>query len=64
MDIFLEDMPPLIGQSFGNYKSAPDSFIFILTNKYNIEPTKFPNTDTNKSIWQGFWFGANIWYWT
>ena len=50
--------------SKGGYKSAPDSFIFTLTNKYNIEPTKFPNTDTNKSIWQGFWFGANIWYWT
>ena len=31
----------------GNYKSAPDSFIFTLTNMYNISPTKFPNSDTN-----------------
>jgi len=31
-------------------KSAPDSFIFTLTNMYNIPPTKFPNSDTNYSI--------------
>ena len=36
--------------SYGNYRSATDSFIFTLTNKYNIEPTKFPNTDTRYSI--------------
>ena len=29
------------------YRSAPDSFIFTLTNMYNIAPTKFPNTNSN-----------------
>ena len=33
----------------GGYKSAPDSFIFTLTNMYNISPTKFPNSDTSHS---------------
>ena len=37
--------------SSGGYKSAPDSFIFTLTNKYNIEPTKFHNTDERYSIY-------------
>ena len=37
--------------SYGGYKSAPDSFIFTLTNMYNISPTKFPNSDTSKSIY-------------
>ena len=36
--------------SCNNYKSAPDSFIFTLTNMYNIPPTKFPNSDINHSI--------------
>ena len=36
--------------SYGGYKSAPDSFIFTLTNKYNIEPIKFPNSDIRYSI--------------
>ena len=36
--------------SSGNYKTAPDSFIFTLTNMYNIAPTKFPNSDTTYSI--------------
>ncbi len=27
-----------------NYRSAPDSFIFTLTNIHNIQPTKFPNS--------------------
>ena len=34
-----------------NNKSAPDSFIFTLTNIYNISPTKFPNSDTRYSIY-------------
>ena len=34
----------------GNHKSAPDSFIFTLTNMYNISPTKFPNSDTRYGI--------------
>ena len=29
------------------YFSDKDSFIFTLTNIYNIEPTKFPNKDNN-----------------
>ena len=37
--------------SYGNYKSAPDSFIFTLTNMYNISPTKFPNSNTSYTIY-------------
>ena len=37
--------------SYGNYKSAPDSFIFTLTNIHGTEPTKFPNSNTNYSIY-------------
>ena len=32
--------------SCNDYKSAPDSFIFTLTNIHGTEPTKFPNSDT------------------
>ncbi len=32
------------------YRSAPESFIFTLTNKYEIAPTKFPNSDSKYSI--------------
>ena len=41
----------------GIYKSAPDSFIFTLTNMYNISPTKFPNSDTNYSIYDDSSYG-------
>ena len=34
----------------GNGKSAPDSFIFTLTNIYNTEPIKCPNSDISQSI--------------
>ena len=37
--------------SCNNYRSAPDSFVFTLTNMYDIEPTKFPNTDSRYSIY-------------
>ena len=37
--------------SCNNWKSAPDSFIFTLTNIHGTEPTKFPNSDTDKSIY-------------
>ena len=37
--------------SCNGYKSAPDSFIFTLTNIYGTEPTKFPNSNTSKSIY-------------
>ena len=32
------------------YYSAPDSFIFTLTNIYNIEPTKFPSKNDQHEI--------------
>ena len=38
------------GGSEYNYRSAPDSFIFTLTNMYNISPTKFPNSEQNYSL--------------
>ena len=41
------DMLLLIGQVV---KSAPDSFIFSLTNIHKTEPTKFPNSNTSYSI--------------
>ena len=37
--------------SYGNYKSAPDSFIFSLTNIHGTDPTKFPNSNTKNSIY-------------
>ena len=37
--------------SYGNYKSAPESFIFTLTNIHGTEPTKFPNSDSRYSIY-------------
>ena len=37
--------------SNGNYHSAPDSFLFTLTNIYNTSPIKFPNSDINNSIY-------------
>ena len=47
----------------GDWKSAPDSFIFTLTNIYNISPTKFPNSNTNYNIYlhssYGPTFGGN-----
>ena len=33
------------------YKSAPDSFIFTLTNIHGTEPTKFPNTNSSRSVY-------------
>ena len=35
----------------GTWRSAPDSFIFSLTNMYSISSTKFPNSDTRYSIY-------------
>ena len=35
----------------GGYKSAPDSFLFTLTNIHGTEPTKFPNSNTSCSIY-------------
>ena len=46
--------------SYNNYKSAPDSFIFTLTNMYNISPTKFPNSDTRYSIYDYSAYGPTF----
>ena len=46
--------------SCGNYKSAPDSFIFTLTNMYNISPTKFPNSNTSYSIYDNSSYGPTF----
>ena len=46
--------------SYGDYRSAPDSFIFTLTNKYNIEPTKFPNINTSCSIYDASNYGPTF----
>ena len=35
----------------GQDKSAPGSFIFTLTNIHGAEPTKFPNSNINKSVY-------------
>jgi len=43
--------------SSNGHKSAPDSFIFTLTNMYNISPTKFPNSDTRNSIYNNPRYG-------
>ena len=37
-------------ESKGGYQDAPNSFIFTLTNIYNLEPTKFPNNNSGKEI--------------
>jgi len=36
------------------YKSAPDSFLFTLTNIHGTEPTKFPNSDSRYSIFDHY----------
>ena len=45
--------------SCGNYRSAPDSFIFTMTNKYNIAPTKF-TSNTNYSIYDYSSYGPTF----
>ena len=34
-----------------NYHSSPDSFLFTLTNIYNINPTKFPSKNDQKEVY-------------
>jgi len=46
--------------SSGSYKSAPDSFIFSLTNIHGTEPTKFPNSNTSYSIFDSNNFGPTF----
>ena len=44
----------------GIYRSDPDSFIFTLTNMYNISPTKFPNSNTSLSILDNSSYGPTF----
>ena len=48
--------------SCGGWRSSPNNFLFTLMNKYEIAPTKFPNTDTNYSMYDyytcGPYFGS------
>ena len=37
-----------------------NSFIFTLTNMYNIPPTKFPNSNTNDSIYDNSSYGPTF----
>ena len=46
--------------SYGNYKSAPDCFIFTLTNIHGTEPTKFPNSNTSYSIYDNSSYGPTF----
>ena len=46
--------------SYGNWKSAPDSFIFTLTNIHGTEPTKFPNSNSTYSILDRSDFGPRF----
>ena len=41
----------------GKYISAPDCFIFTLTNMHGIEPTKFINSNTDKSVYHSSNYG-------
>ena len=45
-------------KNVGYYRSAPDSFIYILTNIHNTQPTKFPNSNQNYSLWYNTIFGG------
>ena len=37
-------------ENSGSYKYADNCFLFTLTNIHNTSPTKFPNTDSSKSV--------------
>ena len=45
------------GPSGYAFRAAPDNFIFTLTNVYNISPTKFPISDSNKNIYDSTSYG-------
>ena len=52
---------PISWKNEGEWQSVPESFIFTLTNIYNIEPTKFNRTNDQYGICfasiLGPWFG-------
>ena len=41
----------------GSYFSAPESFLFTLSNIYNSEPTKFPSKNNQKEVDHNFNYG-------
>ena len=47
-------------KSSGKAISAPDCFIFTLTNIYGIEPTKFINSNTSQSIYHNSNYGPSF----
>ena len=46
--------------SDGSYHSAPDSFLFTLTNIYNIQPTKFPSKNDKKELYHSDTYGPRF----
>ena len=50
-DMFFGGYASMSWTSNGNYHSAPESFIFTLTNIHGTEPLKFPNSQTNYSVY-------------
>jgi len=44
----------------GSYHSAPDSFLFTLTNIYNISPTKFPSKNDQKEVYHHSTLGPSF----
>ena len=48
---------PWTSPSKGIYYSAPESFIFTLSNIYNIEPTKFPSENDQKEVYHYSGYG-------
>ena len=53
---------PISWKSEGEWQTAPEAFIFTLTNIYNIEPTKFNRANDQYGIYfnssYGPWFGS------
>ena len=49
-------------QSNGEYKSSPESFIFTLTNIYNIEPTKFISKNDGNEVYHNLNWGPRFGY--
>jgi len=47
-------------QNSGNLKSAPDSFLFTLTNIYDIEPTKFSSKNDEKEVYHNSCWGSRF----
>ena len=46
-----------VNDNNGTYHSAPDSFLFTLTNIHNTQPTKFPSKNDQKEIYHHSAYG-------